>query len=94
MDRRDYSSKSDLFRRWQIHQIDGPGNTFLAARYRKKVSIAVGVPMPAEAEIEESLVVRLPVYLLGIDQRAVDIEDQRFDLHHAFPLHNFVTTTA
>ena len=52
---------------------------FLAARHPMQVAIEVDVPHPVEAGLGEGGIERLAMTLLGLRERAVDVEQERFD---------------
>jgi hypothetical protein len=57
--------------------LDVVAQALLAAHHREEVGIARRRPRPGEAQIREGAVEGLPVQVLGLGERPVDVEDQR-----------------
>ena len=53
------------------------GEALLAAHHGEQLGVERRVPVPGQAELPEGAVERLPMQVLGLGQRAVDVEDQR-----------------
>jgi hypothetical protein len=57
--------------------LDVVAQALLAAHHRQEIGVAGRGPGPGQAHIREGAVEGLPVQVLGLGQRPVDVEDQR-----------------
>ncbi len=57
------------------------GDPLLAAGDPQQFPVTLGRPAPVEPECAECLIEGTPMHVLGVRQRTVDIENQRFQTH-------------
>src|SRR5579871_1893968 len=65
----------------EVEDVDVGPNSLAAARDREQLTVLACIPLPGEAVCFEGAVEGGAVYLLGIRERSVDIEDERLRCH-------------